>query len=51
MGKLKEAWDVVGNMPMKPNEVVLESLLTAYRNHGDYLNCMDGEKPCGIGPW
>ncbi|XVF46995.1 hypothetical protein PTKIN_Ptkin03bG0073600 [Pterospermum kingtungense] len=34
-GKLKEAWDVVGNMPMKPNEVVLGSLLAACRNRGD----------------
>ncbi|XP_039032778.1 pentatricopeptide repeat-containing protein At1g05750, chloroplastic-like [Hibiscus syriacus] len=34
-GKLKEAWNVVQNMPMKPNEVVLGSLLAACRNHGD----------------
>ncbi|XVF19636.1 hypothetical protein REPUB_Repub11eG0127700 [Reevesia pubescens] len=34
-GKLKEAWDVIGNMPMKPNEVVLGSLLAACRNHCD----------------
>ncbi|XP_022729844.1 pentatricopeptide repeat-containing protein At1g05750, chloroplastic isoform X2 [Durio zibethinus] len=34
-GKLKEAWDVVRNMPMKPNQVVLGSLLAACRNHGD----------------
>ncbi|MBA0558050.1 hypothetical protein Golob_015087 [Gossypium lobatum] len=34
-GKLKEAWDLVRNMPMKPNEVVLGSLLAACRNYGD----------------
>ncbi|KAE8683677.1 hypothetical protein F3Y22_tig00111193pilonHSYRG00062 [Hibiscus syriacus] len=34
-GKLKEAWNVVQNMPMKPNEVVLGSLLAACTNHGD----------------
>ncbi|EOY33313.1 hypothetical protein QUC31_019009 [Theobroma cacao] len=34
-GKLEEALDVIENMPMKPNEVVLGSLLAACRNHGD----------------
>ncbi|KAH1090791.1 hypothetical protein J1N35_018048 [Gossypium stocksii] len=34
-GKLKEAWNLVRNMPMKPNEVVLGSLLAACRNYGD----------------
>ncbi|KAE8735591.1 putative receptor protein kinase TMK1-like [Hibiscus syriacus] len=33
--ELKEVWNVVQNMPMKPNEVVLGSLLAACRNHGD----------------
>ncbi|KAK9734616.1 hypothetical protein RND81_04G152100 [Saponaria officinalis] len=34
-GKLEDALNVVKNMPMKPNEVVLGSLLAACRNSGD----------------
>ncbi|KAA8544340.1 hypothetical protein F0562_022392 [Nyssa sinensis] len=34
-GRLEEALKVVENMPMKPNEVVLGSLLAACRTHGD----------------
>ncbi|XP_059627793.1 pentatricopeptide repeat-containing protein At1g05750, chloroplastic [Cornus florida] len=34
-GRLEEALNVIENMPMKPNEVVLGSLLAACRNQGD----------------
>ncbi|CAL0324288.1 unnamed protein product [Lupinus luteus] len=34
-GRLKEAWNLIKNMPMKPNEVVLGSLLAACRTQGD----------------
>ncbi|KAK7324837.1 hypothetical protein VNO77_28712 [Canavalia gladiata] len=34
-GRLKEAWNMIKNMPMKPNEVVLGSLLAACRTQGD----------------
>lgn len=34
-GKLKEALNVIETMPMKPNEIILGSLLTACRTHGD----------------
>ncbi|KAL5081965.1 hypothetical protein RYX36_010386 [Vicia faba] len=34
-GRLEEAWDVIEKMPMKPNEVVLGSLLAACRTLGD----------------
>jgi pentatricopeptide repeat protein len=34
-GRLEEAWDVIKKMPMKPNEVVLGSLLAACRTKGD----------------
>lgn len=34
-GRLEEAWNVVKNMPMKPNEVVLGSLLAACRTQGE----------------
>ncbi|XP_074272582.1 pentatricopeptide repeat-containing protein At1g05750, chloroplastic-like [Silene latifolia] len=34
-GRLEDALNVVKNMPMKPNEVVLGSLLSACRNFGD----------------
>ncbi|KAL9235411.1 hypothetical protein vseg_010170 [Gypsophila vaccaria] len=36
-GKLEDALNVVKNMPMKPNEVVLGSLLAACRNCGDII--------------
>lgn len=35
-GRLEDALNVVKNMPMKPNEVVLGSLLGACRNCGDF---------------
>ena len=34
-GRLGDAWNVLANMPMQPNEVVLGSLLAACRTHGD----------------
>ncbi|GKV34987.1 hypothetical protein SLEP1_g43313 [Rubroshorea leprosula] len=34
-GKLEDALHVIENMPMKPNEVVLGSLLVACKTHGD----------------
>ncbi|KAJ8750309.1 hypothetical protein K2173_014224 [Erythroxylum novogranatense] len=34
-GRLEDALDVIKTMPMKPNEVVLGSLLAACRTHGD----------------
>ncbi|KAL6340551.1 hypothetical protein AAG906_010459 [Vitis piasezkii] len=34
-GRLEDALNVIANMPMKPNEVVLGSLLAACRTHGD----------------
>ncbi|XP_054812832.1 pentatricopeptide repeat-containing protein At1g05750, chloroplastic [Prosopis cineraria] len=34
-GRLEEALEVIKNMPMKPNEVVLGSLLAACRTQGD----------------
>ncbi|KAK4255293.1 hypothetical protein QN277_008308 [Acacia crassicarpa] len=34
-GRLEEALEVIKNMPMKPNEVVLGSLLAACRTEGD----------------
>ncbi|KAI7990929.1 Pentatricopeptide repeat-containing protein [Camellia lanceoleosa] len=34
-GRLEEALNVIENMPMKPNEVVLGSLLAACRTHGN----------------
>ncbi|KAK7261181.1 hypothetical protein RIF29_27486 [Crotalaria pallida] len=34
-GRLEEAWNVIKNMPMKPNEVVLGSLLAACRTQGE----------------
>lgn len=34
-GRLEDALDVIEKMPMKPNEVVLGSLLAACRTHGD----------------
>lgn len=34
-GRLEDALNVIENMPMKPNEVVLGSLLAACRTHGD----------------
>lgn len=34
-GRVKEAWHVIKKMPMKPNEVVLGSLLAACRTQGD----------------
>lgn len=34
-GRLEEALDVIENMPMKPNEVILGSLLAACRNLND----------------
>ncbi|WCJ33163.1 Tetratricopeptide repeat (TPR)-like superfamily protein [Euphorbia peplus] len=34
-GRLEDAFNVVQNMTMKPNEVVLGSLLAACRDHGD----------------
>ncbi|CAJ1956208.1 unnamed protein product [Sphenostylis stenocarpa] len=34
-GRLEEAWNVLKNMPMKPNEVVLGSLLAACRTQGN----------------
>ncbi|KAI3941722.1 hypothetical protein MKX01_014476 [Papaver californicum] len=35
VGSLEDAFRVIETMPMKPNEVVLGSLLAACRNHGD----------------
>ncbi|KAJ9185213.1 hypothetical protein P3X46_004871 [Hevea brasiliensis] len=34
-GKLEDAWSVIENMAMKPNEVILGSLLAACRTGGD----------------
>ncbi|KAG5566489.1 hypothetical protein RHGRI_002147 [Rhododendron griersonianum] len=34
-GRLEDALDVIEKMPMRPNEVVLGSLLAACRTHGD----------------
>ncbi|XP_014490398.1 pentatricopeptide repeat-containing protein At1g05750, chloroplastic isoform X3 [Vigna radiata var. radiata] len=34
-GRLEEAWNVLKNMPMRPNEVVLGSLLAACRTQGN----------------
>ncbi|MQL72796.1 hypothetical protein Taro_005099 [Colocasia esculenta] len=34
-GRLRDAMDILQSMPMKPNEVVLGSLLAACRVHGD----------------
>ncbi|OMO95650.1 hypothetical protein CCACVL1_05326 [Corchorus capsularis] len=34
-GMLEQALDIVKNMPMKPNEIVLGSLLAACRDHGN----------------
>lgn len=36
-GRLEEALEVIKNMPMKPNEVVLGSLLAACRTQGDVM--------------
>lgn len=36
-GRLEEALNIVENMPMKPNEVVLGSLLAACRTQGDIV--------------
>ncbi|KAL5697757.1 hypothetical protein ACHQM5_028874 [Ranunculus cassubicifolius] len=35
-GQLEDAFSLIKAMPMKPNEVVLGSLLTACRTHGDF---------------
>lgn len=41
-GLIEEALSIIRNMPMKPNSVIIRSLLGACRNHGQVL-CVDDE--------
>ncbi|KAI0500739.1 hypothetical protein KFK09_018955 [Dendrobium nobile] len=36
-GRLEDAWKMIEEMPMLPNDIIWRSLLSACRNHGDLI--------------